>query len=267
MPFGSLSSETIHTPSKYINRIIKGHYYEKPFGSLTLKKNTELQIPGTLSQIQKKIAIAKRAGKEIKNEMYVNLGIGIPTLIPNFLPKDINIILHGENGLLGIGPYPNPGNEDPDLTNAGKETITMVNGASTFSSSTSFGIIRGNHLDLTILGGLQVSENGDLANWIVPGKMVKGMGGAMDLASSNTKCVVCMEHMAKGKLRVVDQCSVPLTGKRVVSLLITEFGVFEFNKNTGMTLVEIAENVSLDTIKENTSAKYFISSGLKTMTD
>ena len=250
MPFGSLSSETIHTPSKYINRIIKGHYYEKPFGSLTLKKNTELQIPGTLSQIQKKIAIAK-----------------IPTLIPNFLPKDINIILHGENGLLGIGPYPNPGNEDPDLTNAGKETITMVNGASTFSSSTSFGIIRGNHLDLTILGGLQVSENGDLANWIVPGKMVKGMGGAMDLASSNTKCVVCMEHMAKGKLRVVDQCSVPLTGKRVVSLLITEFGVFEFNKNTGMTLVEIAENVSLDTIKENTSAKYFISSGLKTMTD
>ena len=237
---------------------------EKAIEKLTLNKGLGIQIPGSPEKIHIRETIARRAAKEVKDGMVVNLGIGIPTLVPNYI-RDIDMVIHGENGILGIGPYPVEGQQDPDLTNAGKETITMKTGASTFSSSTSFGMIRGCHLDLTMIGGLQVSEEGDLASWIIPGKLVRGMGGAMDLASSYTKCVVCMEHTSKKDSKVINKCTLPITGKKVVNVLITNLGVFEFRKDTGMTLTEIAKGVTLDQIKNNTTAKYSVSSSLKTM--
>ena len=261
---GMIDPDCIHTPGVLVTRVVKGEYYDKPIGSLTLNTEGSVEIPGSPTQVEKKLRITRRAAKEIKSGMYVNLGIGMPTIIPNFIPQDIKILIHGENGLLGIGPYPNSGFEDADLTNAGKETITMVPGASTFSSSTSFGIIRGSHLDLTILGGLQVSQQGDLANWIVPGKMVKGMGGAMDLVSSQTKCIICMEHTSKGESKVLPHCTLPITGKKIVSKLITELAVFEFI-NHEMILQELAEGVDLDQIRSVTKANYQVSSGLKLM--
>jgi 3-oxoacid CoA-transferase len=264
VPIGELDPDQIHTPGIFVQRVFKGEYFEKPIERLTLNKGEGISIPGTPEQIRIREMISKRASKEIKDGMFVNLGIGIPTLVPNYISKDINIVIHAENGVLGVGPYPRPGEEDSDLINAGKESVTMTTGASTFSSSTSFGIIRGNHLDLTILGGLQVSQEGDLASWIVPGKLIRGIGGSMDLVSSNSKCIVCMEHTAKGAPKVLDRCSLPLTGKQVVDLLITDFGVFEF-RDTGMTLTEIAEGVTLDQIKTTTTAKYDVASDLKKM--
>ena len=263
VPTGSLDPNLIHTPGVLVHRVVKGESYDKPIGTLTLNTGKKLTIPGDPDQIQKKLRISKRAAKEVKNGMYVNLGIGMPTLIPNFIDEDIEIVIHGENGILGIGPYPEPGFEDPDLTNAGKETISMLPGASVFSSSTSFAIIRGNHLDLTILGGLQVSQEADLANWIVPGKMVKGMGGAMDLVSSNTKVVVCMEHVSKGKIKIVEKCSLPITGKKIVKTLITDLAVFQFEN--GMELTEIVPGLDLSYLKSVTQANYKISPMLKSM--
>jgi len=167
--------------------------------------------------------IAKRACQEITDSMFVNLGIGIPTLVPEFLAPGNKTIFHSENGVIGVSSYPDEGQQDPDLINAGRETITVNKGASFLSSSQSFGIVRGSHLDLTILGGMQVSQSGDLANWIIPGKMVKGMGGAMDLVASGSKVLVVMEHQAKGQHhKILDKCSLPLTGKGVVNKLITE---------------------------------------------
>jgi 3-oxoacid CoA-transferase len=265
VPAGTLDPDHIHTPGIYVKRLVKGEYFEKPIERLTFFKGDKIEIPGTPEQVAKRERIARRASKEIKDGMYVNLGIGMPTLIPNFLNPDIKITLHSENGLLGIGRYPNQGEEDPDVINAGKETITTAIGASIFSSSLSFAIVRGNHLDLTILGGLQVSQDGDLANWIVPGKMVKGMGGAMDLVDSMSKCIVIMEHSAKGGSKVLRHCTLPLTGKKVVRMLITELGVFEFRRDTGMTLIEIAEGITLDQLKAATPAEYHVSSDLKTM--
>ena len=265
VPAGELDPDKIHTPGILVDRVVKGEHYDKPIERLALNKGMGIQLPGTPEQIRKRERIARRAAKEVKNGMYVNLGIGMPTLVPNYLSKDIKIYLHGENGLLGIGPYPLEGEQDPDLINAGKETITMVPGASIFSSSMSFAMVRGNHLDLTILGGLQVSQDGDLANWIVPGKMVKGMGGAMDLVGSHSKCIVCMEHTAKKAPKILKKCSLPVTVKGVVRLLITEYSVFEFRKDTGLTLIEIADGVTLDQVKEATDATFYVASDLKPM--
>lgn len=265
VPAGTLDPDKIHTPGILVQRVVKGEYFDKPIERLALNKGTGIQLPGSPEQIRKRERIARRAAKEVKDGTYVNLGIGMPTLVPNYLPKDIKIVLHGENGLLGIGPYPKEGEQDPDVINAGKETITMAVGSSVFSSSMSFAMVRGNHLDLTILGGLQVSENGDLANWIVPGKMVKGMGGAMDLVGSHSKCIVCMEHTAKGAPKILSKCTLPVTVKGVVRLLITDYCVFEFRKDTGMTLIEIADDISLDLIKSTTKAKFFVASDLKPM--
>ncbi|OJZ94470.1 3-oxoacid CoA-transferase subunit B [Helicobacter pylori] len=200
-------------------------------------------------------AIIKRAAKELKEGMYVNLGIGLPTLVANEV-SGMNIVFQSENGLLGIGAYPLEGGVDADLINAGKETVTVVLGASFFNSADSFAMIRGGHIDLAILGGMEVSQNGDLANWMIPKKLIKGMGGAMDLVHGAKKVVVIMEHCNKyGESKVKKECSLPLTGKGVVHQLITDLAVFEFSNNA-MKLVELQEGVSLDQVKEKTEAEF-----------
>ncbi|GAA7564065.1 succinyl-CoA--3-ketoacid CoA transferase subunit B [Helicobacter pylori] len=200
-------------------------------------------------------AIIKRAAKELKDGMYVNLGIGLPTLVANEV-SGMNIVFQSENGLLGIGAYPLEGSVDADLINAGKETITVVPGASFFNSADSFAMIRGGHIDLAILGGMEVSQNGDLANWMIPKKLIKGMGGAMDLVHGAKKVIVIMEHCNKyGESKVKKECSLPLTGKGVVHQLITDLAVFEFSNNA-MRLVELQEGVSLDQVKEKTEAEF-----------
>ncbi|MGL2493662.1 CoA transferase subunit B [Helicobacter pylori] len=199
--------------------------------------------------------IIKRAAKELKEGMYVNLGIGLPTLVANEV-SGMNIVFQSENGLLGIGAYPLEGSVDADLINAGKETVTVVPGASFFNSADSFAMIRGGHIDLAILGGMEVSQNGDLANWMIPKKLIKGMGGAMDLVHGAKKVIVIMEHCNKyGESKVKKECSLPLTGKGVVHQLITDLAVFEFSNNA-MKLVELQEGVSLDQVREKTEAEF-----------
>ncbi|GAA8904626.1 succinyl-CoA:3-ketoacid coenzyme A transferase subunit B [Helicobacter pylori] len=200
-------------------------------------------------------AIIKRAAKELKEGMYVNLGIGLPTLVANEV-SGMDIVFQSENGLLGIGAYPLEEGVDADLINAGKETITVVPGASFFNSADSFAMIRGGHIDLAILGGMEVSQNGDLANWMIPKKLIKGMGGAMDLVHGAKKVIVIMEHCNKyGESKVKKECSLPLTGKGVVHQLITDLAVFEFSNNA-MKLVELQEGVSLDQVREKTEAEF-----------
>ncbi|MCY7810383.1 3-oxoacid CoA-transferase subunit B [Bacillus spizizenii] len=203
--------------------------------------------------------MVKRAVQEIKDGMNVNLGIGMPTFVANEIPDGVHVMLQSENGLLGIGPYPVEGTEDADLINAGKETITEVTGASYFDSAESFAMIRGGHIDLAILGGMEVSEQGDLANWMIPGKMVKGMGGAMDLVNGAKRIVVIMEHVNKhGESKVKKTCSLPLTGQKVVHRLITDLAVFDFD-NGPMTLTELQEGVTIEEVYEKTEADFAVS--------
>lgn len=203
--------------------------------------------------------MVKRAVQEIKDGMNVNLGIGMPTLVANEIPDGVHVMLQSENGLLGIGPYPLEGTEDADLINAGKETITEVTGASYFDSAESFAMIRGGHIDLAILGGMEVSEQGDLANWMIPGKMVKGMGGAMDLVNGAKRIVVIMEHVNKhGESKVKKTCSLPLTGQKVVHRLITDLAVFDF-VNGRMTLTELQDGVTIEEVYEKTEANFAVS--------
>lgn len=206
-----------------------------------------------------KIGIAKRIAREVKDGMYVNLGIGIPTLVANYIPEGLNVVLQSENGLLGMGPFPKAGSEDADLINAGKQTVTTLPGSSIFDSAMSFGMIRAQKVNLTILGAMEVSENGDIANWKIPGKMVKGMGGAMDLVASAKNIIVAMQHVNKaGESKLLPSCSLPLTGVRCVKKIVTELAVLDVLPEGGFRLLERAPGVSVEEIKQATLGKLII---------
>ena len=206
-----------------------------------------------------KNGIAKRIAQELKDGYYVNLGIGIPTLVANYIPEGMDVVLQSENGLLGMGPFPVEGEEDPDLINAGKQTITTVDGSAFFDSALSFGMIRSQKIDLTVLGAMEVSENGDIANWKIPGKMVKGMGGAMDLVAAAKNIIVAMQHVNKaGESKLLPKCTLPITGLRCVKRIVTELAVVDVLKNGGFKLIERAPGISVEEIKNATAGKLIV---------
>ena len=213
-----------------------------------------------------KTGIAKRIAREIKDGMYINLGIGIPTLVANFIPQNVNVVLQSENGLLGIGPFPTESEIDPDLINAGKQTVTMMPGSALFNSAESFGMIRGGHIHLTILGAMEVSEKGDIANWKVPGKMVKGMGGAMDLVASARNIIVAMQHCSKdGQSKLLPECTLPITGLRCVKKIVTDMAVLDVLPQGGFKLLERAPGISVEQIKNATAGKLILEGDIPEM--
>ncbi|EAL88123.1 hypothetical protein KXW98_007596 [Aspergillus fumigatus] len=263
---GELSPEEIHLQGIYVNKVIQST--EKTMiEKLTFAKDpSEMLQAGSGEATARRERIVKRAAKELKDGMYVNLGIGIPLITPAYLPEGVEVVLQAENGILGLGPYPKPGEEDPDLINPGKETVTLSSGASVFGSHESFGMIRAGRIDLTMLGALQVSQYGDLANFMLPGK-VKGVGGAMDLVANpeKTKVVVTMEHTdKKGNPKILPECTFPLTGPRCVWKIITDLAVFDVSPTEGLTLAETAEGVTVDEIRSKTAAPFKVAENLGT---
>src|SRR6266487_1714952 len=243
---GELDPDQVHTPGIFVNRIIQGEKYEKRIEFRTVQGAD----PNKKTSSPVRDLMAKRAAQELRDGYYVNLGIGIPTLVANYIPKGIHVTLQSENGLLGIGPFPTEDEVDADLINAGKQTITMMPGSALFSSSDSFAMIRGGHVDLTILGAMEVSENGDIANWKVPGKMVKGMGGAMDLVASAKNIIVAMQHCSKeGASKLLKKCTLPLTGLKCVKKIVSDMAVLDLLPQGGFKLLERAPGISIEQIK------------------
>ncbi|XDG09782.1 hypothetical protein ABKA04_009397 [Annulohypoxylon sp. FPYF3050] len=269
VPIGSIDPDVVDLPGIFIDRIVPATA-PKNFEVLKVAPpKSDASSTGKPATLDSRNRIARRAAKELHDGYYVNLGVGIPTLAASYLPEDTKVWLQSENGILGMGPYPaSEAEADPDLINAGKETTTLLPGASTFDSAESFGMIRGGHVDVSILGAFQVSASGDLANYMIPGRVFKGMGGAMDLVSNpdHTKIVVATEHVdKKGRSKIVQDCQLPLTGKGVVSTIITDLAVFQVDRiNGGLTLTEIAEGVDLETVKAKTDAEFTVVDDLKT---
>jgi 3-oxoacid CoA-transferase len=251
---GDLDPDQIHTPGIYVDRIFQGTAYEKRIEIRTVSGAGAKPASATREQI------ARRAAQELRDGSYVNLGIGIPTLVANFMPPGVNVTLQSENGLLGIGPFPSEDLVDPDLINAGKQTISTIPGSCFFSSADSFAMIRGGHINLSILGALEVAANGDLSNWMVPGKMVKGPGGAMDLVAGVQRVVVVMEHCARdGSPKILERCSLPVTGRGVVDRIITELAVFDVKPGGGLVLRELHDELSLEDLRAKTGCRFDVS--------